>query len=156
MRTADQPIRISLFAPNGRMGKAIARVAAEEPGFEIDQDHGDVLVDFSAPAALDESIDRALSANVPLLVGTTGSGFLSVNKNVPSSSYNDPTSAALAKQMVDVGNNFRFDMSDQAPAAFGGTPNKGMWGDLQQFLVNGNVRATQQQLEKDASAAYGG
>jgi 4-hydroxy-tetrahydrodipicolinate reductase len=72
MRTADQPIRISLFAPNGRMGKAIAAVVAEEPGFEIDQDHGDVLVDFSAPAALDESVDRALSANIPLLVGTTG------------------------------------------------------------------------------------
>src|SRR5690348_17163979 len=72
MRTADQPIRISLFAPNGRMGKAIARVAAEESGFEIDQDHGDVLVDFSAAAALHESIDRAVSAAIPLLVGTTG------------------------------------------------------------------------------------
>jgi len=72
MRTADQPIRISLFAPNGRMGKAIARVAAEESGFEIDEDHGDVLVDFSAPEALHESVDRALAANVPLLVGTTG------------------------------------------------------------------------------------
>lgn len=72
MRTADQPIRISLFAPNGRMGKAIATVVAEEPGFAIDQDHGDVLVDFSAPAALHESIERALSANIPLLVGTTG------------------------------------------------------------------------------------
>jgi 4-hydroxy-tetrahydrodipicolinate reductase len=74
MRTADQPIRISLFAPNGRMGKAIATVVAEDPAFEIDQDHGDVLVDFSAPAALHESVDRALSGNVPLLVGTTGLG----------------------------------------------------------------------------------
>jgi 4-hydroxy-tetrahydrodipicolinate reductase len=72
MRTADQPIRISLFAPNGRMGKAIAAVVAEHRGFEIDQDHGDVLVDFSAPGALHESVDRALSANIPLLVGTTG------------------------------------------------------------------------------------
>jgi 4-hydroxy-tetrahydrodipicolinate reductase len=72
MRTADQPIRISLFAPNGRMGKAIARVVAEEFGFTIDQDHGDVLVDFSAPDALEQSLDRALSAQVPILVGTTG------------------------------------------------------------------------------------
>jgi len=91
-----------------------------------------------------------------LLVGTEGSGFLSVNKNVPSSSYNDPTSAALAKQMVQVGNNFRFDMSDQAPAEFGGTPNKGEWGDLQTFLTNGDVKAAQQQLEKDAGAANWG
>lgn len=72
MRTADQPIRISLFAPNGRMGKAIARVVADDTGFAIDQDHGDVLVDFSAPAALEASVDRAISAGIPVLVGTTG------------------------------------------------------------------------------------
>jgi len=72
MRTADQPIRISLFAPEGRMGKAIAAAAAEDPGFAIDQDHADVLVDFSAPAALQASLDRAVSAGVPILIGTTG------------------------------------------------------------------------------------
>src|ERR1044072_947628 len=71
MRTADQPIRISLFAPDGRMGKAIATAVAEDPGFELDQDHGDVLVDFSAPAALQASLDRAVSAGVPILIGTT-------------------------------------------------------------------------------------
>ena len=72
MRTPDQPIRITLFAPDGRMGKAIASVAAEDPAFAIDQDHGDVLVDFSAPAALATSIDRAICANIPVLIGTTG------------------------------------------------------------------------------------
>jgi 4-hydroxy-tetrahydrodipicolinate reductase len=72
MRTADQPIRISLIAPNGRMGQAIASAVEENPGFAIDQDHGDVLVDFSAPAALQASLDRALSANVSILIGTTG------------------------------------------------------------------------------------
>jgi len=72
MRDPDQPIRISLFAPNGRMGKAIAAAAAEDPGFTIDEDHGDVLVDFSAPAALQASLDRAVSAGVPILIGTTG------------------------------------------------------------------------------------
>ena len=72
MRDPDQPIRISLFAPNGRMGKAIAEAAADDPGFVIDQDHGDVLVDFSSPAALQSSLDRAVSAGVPILIGTTG------------------------------------------------------------------------------------
>ena len=72
MRTADQPIRISLFAPNGRMGQAIAAAVAEDPTFAIDQDHGDVLVDFSAPAALEASLDRARSGGIPILVGTTG------------------------------------------------------------------------------------
>src|SRR3954451_25232227 len=72
MRTADQPIRISLIASNGRMGQAIAAAAAEDPGFAIDQDHGDVLVDFSVPAALHASLDRAVSAGIPILIGTTG------------------------------------------------------------------------------------
>src|SRR3954451_15759670 len=72
MRSADQPIRISLIAPNGRMGQAIAAAAAEDPGFAIDQDRGDVLVDFSAPVALQQSLDRAVSGGVPILIGTTG------------------------------------------------------------------------------------
>jgi 4-hydroxy-tetrahydrodipicolinate reductase len=72
MRTADQPIRISLFAPNGRMGKAIAAAVEESPGFAIDQDHADVLVDFSAAGALPASLDRAISAGIPILIGTTG------------------------------------------------------------------------------------
>ena len=54
------------------MGKAIAAVAAQDPGFQIDQDHGDVLVDFSAPDALQKSLDRAVSAAIPVLIGTTG------------------------------------------------------------------------------------
>lgn len=72
MRTADQPIRITLFAPDGRMGRAIAAAADADPGFEIDADHGDVLVDFSAPSAVQASLDRAVSAGIPILVGTTG------------------------------------------------------------------------------------
>jgi 4-hydroxy-tetrahydrodipicolinate reductase len=72
MRTADQPIRISLVAPNGRMGKAIAMVVNEDQEFAIDQDHGDVLLDFSVPDALQASLDRAVSGGIPILVGTTG------------------------------------------------------------------------------------
>jgi 4-hydroxy-tetrahydrodipicolinate reductase len=72
MRDPDQPIRISLFAPDGRMGQAIAAAVAGDPSFALDQDHGDVLVDFSAPAALQASLDRAVSAGVPILIGTTG------------------------------------------------------------------------------------
>lgn len=72
MRTAEQPIRLTLFAPNGRMGQAIAAAAAEDPRFAIDQDHGDVLVDFSSPSALQASLDRAVAAGIPILVGTTG------------------------------------------------------------------------------------
>ena len=72
MRTQAQPIRISLFAPKGRMGEAIAAGVAQDPGFELDSDHGDVLIDFSAPSALQSSLDRAIAAGIPILVGTTG------------------------------------------------------------------------------------
>ena len=72
MPATNQPIRIALFAPNGRMGKAVAAAAAEDATFVIDQDRGEVLVDFSAPAALQASLDQAVSNNMPILVGTTG------------------------------------------------------------------------------------
>ena len=72
MRDHRQPIRLTLFAPDGRMGRAIAEAAAADPGFTIDPDHGDVLVDFSAPTALGKSLDRAIAAGVPILIGTTG------------------------------------------------------------------------------------
>lgn len=72
MRTDEQPIRITLFAPRGRMGQAIAAAVADDPDFALDADHGDVLVDFSAPSALQSSLDRAMSAGVPILIGTTG------------------------------------------------------------------------------------
>jgi 4-hydroxy-tetrahydrodipicolinate reductase len=72
MRTDQQPVRIALFAPEGRMGKAIAAAIEQDPGFHLDNDKGEVLIDFSAPDALRSSLDRAVSAGVPLLVGTTG------------------------------------------------------------------------------------
>ena len=72
MRTDQQPLRLALVAPDGHMGRAIAAAVSEDDSFAIDQDHGDVLVDFSAPAALPASLDRAHAAGIPILIGTTG------------------------------------------------------------------------------------
>ncbi|MDQ3145249.1 MAG: 4-hydroxy-tetrahydrodipicolinate reductase [Pseudomonadota bacterium] len=72
MRTDEQPLRITLTATGGRMGSAIADAIGASEGFELNPDHGDVLVDFSAPAALAANLDRAVSAGIPILVGTTG------------------------------------------------------------------------------------
>lgn len=66
-------VRISLFAPNGRMGKAIAAAATDAEGFEIVKE-GDVLVDFSSRDGLDSSLGQAVAAGIPILVGTTGLG----------------------------------------------------------------------------------
>ncbi len=72
MRTDQQPVRIALFAPDGRMGRAIQSAIAEDASFELASDNGEVLIDFSSPDALRSSLDRAVSAGVPLLIGTTG------------------------------------------------------------------------------------
>ena len=71
---SNPPVRIALFAPDGRMGKAIAAAASETGDFKIVPDGGDVLVDFSAPAAIGESLGRAVSEGIPILIGTTGLG----------------------------------------------------------------------------------
>ena len=117
---------------------------------------GDFAVGFTGNKAVQPFLEFLASPEAAkLLVSAPGSGFLSANKNLDTSAYPDSVSADLAKQIVNVGSDFRFDMSDQAPAAFGGTPNQGEWGDLQAFLQNGDVQGTATKLEQDAAAATG-
>ncbi|HJQ43829.1 MAG TPA: extracellular solute-binding protein [Jatrophihabitantaceae bacterium] len=117
---------------------------------------GDFAVGFTTNKAVQPFLAYlATPEAAKAIVGTAGSGFLSANKNLATGDYSNPTSGELGKQIVDAGDNFRFDMSDQAPAEFGGTPNQGEWADLQTFLRNGNVAAAQASLEKHAAAAKG-
>ncbi|MFC9464342.1 ABC transporter substrate-binding protein [Streptomyces coelicoflavus] len=83
-------------------------------------------------------------------------GFLSPNKSVDASVYPNDVQKKIAEALVAAGDDFRFDMSDQAPQAFGGTPGKGEWKVLQDFLKNPkDVAGAQAKLEADAAAAYG-
>ena len=68
----SEPLRISIFAPEGKMGKALALAIMDDEAFDLDQDRGQVLIDFSAPAALPESIAKARSGGMALVLGTTG------------------------------------------------------------------------------------
>ncbi len=72
MTTASIPLRLVLFAPRGRMGCAIADAAVDDGAVQIVTDDGDVLIDFSTPAALQVSLAQAKSIGTPLLIGTTG------------------------------------------------------------------------------------
>jgi spermidine/putrescine-binding protein len=82
-------------------------------------------------------------------------GFTSPNKSLDLSVYPDETQRAIAKSVIDAGNNFRFDMSDLAPAAFGGTKGEGEWKDLQDFLQNpADVDGAAKKLEADAAKAF--
>ncbi|GGX68366.1 ABC transporter substrate-binding protein [Streptomyces hiroshimensis] len=82
-------------------------------------------------------------------------GFLSANRNLALAAYPDDTLRSIAKAVVAAGDDFRFDMSDLAPASFGGKPGQGEWKHLQDFLKNpGDVAGTQQKLESDAAKAF--
>lgn len=74
---------IGIFGSMGRMGQAIAGVAPSldaqvAGGCDVGDDpavlagKADVLVDFSAPAALEAHLAAARSAGKPIVVGTTG------------------------------------------------------------------------------------
>jgi multiple sugar transport system substrate-binding protein/alpha-glucoside transport system substrate-binding protein len=86
-----------------------------------------------------------------------GGGYLSPNKSLDLAAYPDDVQRDIAEALIASGDDFRFDMSDQAPAAFGGTKGQGEWKDLQDFLAEpSDVAGAQAELEADAAKAYGG
>ncbi|MFG2359474.1 ABC transporter substrate-binding protein [Streptomyces sp. NPDC048521] len=111
-----------------------------------------ILKDSKAAQALATFLASPDAATIQARLG----GYLSPNKNVPESAYPNAVQRKIAKALIASGDDFRFDMSDQAPQAFGGTPGKGEWKDLQDFLKNPtDIAGAQAKLEKDAAAAYG-
>ena len=77
--------RIGIIGSAGRMGLAIAEVLADaghDLGGGVDAggdvaslaDQCDVMVDFSAPGALQGNLHAAIGAGIPLVIGTTGLG----------------------------------------------------------------------------------
>ncbi|MET8408238.1 extracellular solute-binding protein [Streptomyces sp. NPDC005195] len=112
-----------------------------------------ILKDSKAAQALVTFLASPDAATIQAKLG----GYLSPNKSVANSAYPNAVQQSMAKALIAAGDDFRFDMSDQAPQAFGGTPGKGEWKDLQDFLKNPkNVAGTQAKLEADAAAAYKG
>jgi ABC-type glycerol-3-phosphate transport system substrate-binding protein len=84
-------------------------------------------------------------------------GFVSANQNLDPSAYPDDITREIATAVVEAGDEVRFDMSDLAPPAFGGTTGQGLWKLFQDFLKDpSNVDAIQRQLEQAAGQAYGG
>ncbi len=81
-------------------------------------------------------------------------GFTSPNKAMSASTYADEVSRRSAEALLSA-RVLRFDMSDQAPAAFGGTPGQGEWAILQDFLRRpSDIQGTMQRLEEAAARAY--
>ncbi|MBB0244768.1 extracellular solute-binding protein [Streptomyces alkaliphilus] len=85
-----------------------------------------------------------------------GGGFLSPNRELDTSAYPDDVQRDIAEALIAAGDDFRFDLSDQAPAAFGGTTGQGMWQALQDFLRDPeDISGVQEYLESEAARAYG-
>jgi alpha-glucoside transport system substrate-binding protein len=81
-------------------------------------------------------------------------GFASPNKKVPATAYPDSLLRQTSREMATA-QDFRFDLSDLQPSAFGATTGQGMWKIFQDFLKNpSDVDGTAQQLESAAAAAY--
>ncbi|MER7502255.1 ABC transporter substrate-binding protein [Nonomuraea pusilla] len=82
-------------------------------------------------------------------------GYLSPNKNVSPDNYPDELTRKLGQTIISAGESVRYDMSDLAPSAFGGTDGKGEWKVLQDFLRDpSDVKGTQTKLEDEAKKAW--
>jgi alpha-glucoside transport system substrate-binding protein len=114
---------------------------------------GDNLIMFKdSPAA--EAFVKFMASPEAGKVWVANGGVSSPNKNVPASAYPDPITRETATKLAQA-KTFRFDMSDLAPAAFGGTPGQGEWKILADFLKSPNdVDGTASALESAAAKAY--
>ncbi|WP_406286218.1 ABC transporter substrate-binding protein [Embleya sp. NBC_00896] len=117
---------------------------------------GDVAVAMKdSPGAM--ALLKYLASPEAAKVWAEQGGYLSPNKSLDFAAYKDEATRGIAKNLIAAGEDFRFDLSDQSPAAFGGTKGEGMWRDLQDFLRNpSDVAGAQGKLESDAAKAYTG
>ncbi|WP_189306040.1 ABC transporter substrate-binding protein [Streptomyces albospinus] len=116
---------------------------------------GDVAVALKDSKAAQALLTFLASTDAARIWAQAG-GFISPNKELDQAAYADDVMRRIAKALIAAGDGFRFDMSDQAPASFGGKPGQGEWKDLQDFLKNPkDVAGTQAQLEKDAAKSFG-
>ena len=115
---------------------------------------GDAAVAFADDEATTELMKYLASPEAAAVWAERG-GFLSANKDVPVDSYPDELTREIADQIVEAGEDVRFDMSDLAPAAFGATKGAGSWKHLQDFLADpSDIDAAMAALEADAAKAW--
>ncbi|RXS88813.1 carbohydrate ABC transporter substrate-binding protein [Streptomyces sp. TM32] len=116
---------------------------------------GDVAVALKDTKASQALLTFLASTDAARIWARAG-GFLSPNKALDQAAYANDVLRTIAKALIAAGDDFRFDMSDQAPASFGGKPGQGEWKDLQDFLKNPqDVAGIQSRLEKDAARSFG-
>ncbi|GGX65879.1 ABC transporter substrate-binding protein [Streptomyces minutiscleroticus] len=139
-----------------------AKVGTDAKVFPFPAVGADSPVVSAGDAAVALKDNEGAKALLTFLASTDGAelwaaqgGFISPNKEMDMGAYKDGVTRDIAEALLAAGDDFRFDLSDQAPAAFGGTQGVGMWKDLQDFLRDPeDVAGAQRQLEADAAKAY--
>lgn len=116
---------------------------------------GDVAVQLRrTPAAA--ALLRYLADPESAAIWARAGGFLSPNQELDLADYPNPLTRSIARSLLEAGDGFRFGLADLQPAAFGSTPGAGLQGALHDFLISGDVAATQHRLEAAATSAYAG
>ncbi|MDX3532928.1 ABC transporter substrate-binding protein [Streptomyces sp. MB09-01] len=148
----------------GQFGKKLGQDAKFFPFPSVDGGRAPVVSGGDAAVVLKDGKNAGagmklvefLASSEAAEVWAGAGGFLSPNNEVDFAKYSDDTTRSTANSLIAAGNSIRFDMSDQAPAAFGGTKGAGEWKLLQDFLRDpSDPQATAAKLEAEAAKAYG-
>jgi alpha-glucoside transport system substrate-binding protein len=115
---------------------------------------GDIVVMFKDSAASQALVKYLATPAAATIAAKYAPGYSSPNKNVKPAAYADVLNRATAIQLAHA-RTFRFDLSDLAPSAFGGTVGQGLFKLFQDFLKNpANVNGIASQMEAAAKKAY--
>jgi alpha-glucoside transport system substrate-binding protein len=73
---------------------------------------------------------------------------VSPNEEVDLTVYPDAPTRRIARALLEAGDEFRFDLSDLQPVAFGATTGAGLWAELSAFVADPtDVEGTMARLE---------
>jgi alpha-glucoside transport system substrate-binding protein len=114
---------------------------------------GDLFVNFKKSEAATAFLDYLTTPEAAEIWAARG-GFSSPNKNVDASVYPDDITRTNATALA-AAEEFRFDMSDLQPSAFGGTPGAGLFKAFTDFVAHpDDIDGITQQMETDAKKAF--
>ncbi len=131
-------IKIIIHGCNGRMGQAIASIAAMESDTQIVagidkfpdvrensfpvyksleecNESADIIIDFSVPAALPDLLDQAVKRNIPIIIATTG--FLTPDLDlITQASHHIPI---FRSANMSLGVNVMLELAEKAASVLG-------------------------------------
>ena len=115
---------------------------------------GDIVVIFKDSAASQALVKYLATPAAATIAAKYAPGYSSPNKNVKPTAYADVLNRATAIQLAHA-RTFRFDLSDLAPSAFGGTVGQGLFKLFQDFLKSpSDVNGIATKMEAAAKKAY--